>query len=493
MHISSQIARVLADVGESDRVRVGIAVAAGADRAPVGAHRGRRSGRGARGARRRYFTRSSVSARRDDRPDRLAADPAARHHAAHQRARGASGRPPDARRDRLGRPIDVVMAFIRRSGIARCSTRCGSTARPAGRLRVLTTTYTGSTEEPPSTSCAAIGAEVRVSYDIDHDPAARQGLAVSPQVGVLDRVHRLVEPDALRAGRRASSGTCGSPAPATRRRRQVRRGLRELLGRAATSSRTTPDEFVSETASAVARRAARSCPQPDRAAARAVPGAPARADRARPRSAATTATCSSRRPAPARRSWRRSTTRGCASSCPAPGCSSSRTARRSWSRASPRSATRCATPAFGELWVGGARPTHFEHVFASIQSLQRRGLDDLAPDHFDVVIVDEFHHAAAPSYRGCSTTSSRWSCSASPRPRSAATGCPLLALVRRSHRRRAAALGRDRPAPPLARSPTSASTTASTCATIPWRRGRGYDVEGLTSAYTSNDVWARQV
>lgn len=55
--------------------------------------------------------------------------------------------------------------------------------------------------------------------------------------------------------------------------------------------------------------------------------------------------------------------------------------------------------AFGELWVAGDRPTRFEHVFASIQSLSARGLDNLPPDHFDVVIIDEFHHAAAPTYK----------------------------------------------------------------------------------------------
>ncbi|MDP8909150.1 MAG: DUF3427 domain-containing protein, partial [Chloroflexota bacterium] len=53
---------------------------------------------------------------------------------------------------------------------------------------------------------------------------------------------------------------------------------------------------------------------------------------------------------------------------------------------------------FGEKWVGGARPTRFDHVFASIQSLNASDLSALPPDHFDVVIVDEFHHAAAASY-----------------------------------------------------------------------------------------------
>ena len=53
---------------------------------------------------------------------------------------------------------------------------------------------------------------------------------------------------------------------------------------------------------------------------------------------------------------------------------------------------------FGEFWVGGDRPTVFDHVFASIQSLNASGLEAIDPSHFDVVVVDEFHHAAAASY-----------------------------------------------------------------------------------------------
>lgn len=56
-------------------------------------------------------------------------------------------------------------------------------------------------------------------------------------------------------------------------------------------------------------------------------------------------------------------------------------------------------PTFGELWVGGRRPATFDHVFASIQSLSAAGFEHLESHHFDVVIVDEFHHAAAESYR----------------------------------------------------------------------------------------------
>ena len=56
-------------------------------------------------------------------------------------------------------------------------------------------------------------------------------------------------------------------------------------------------------------------------------------------------------------------------------------------------------PSFGEKWTGKSRPNRFEHVFASIQSLNAANSEHLDPDHFDVVIVDEFHHAAAPSYQ----------------------------------------------------------------------------------------------
>ncbi len=53
---------------------------------------------------------------------------------------------------------------------------------------------------------------------------------------------------------------------------------------------------------------------------------------------------------------------------------------------------------FGELWVGGKQPHQWGHVFASIQSISASEIFRLSPSHFDVIIVDEFHHAAAKSY-----------------------------------------------------------------------------------------------
>lgn len=54
---------------------------------------------------------------------------------------------------------------------------------------------------------------------------------------------------------------------------------------------------------------------------------------------------------------------------------------------------------FGDLLVGGHDPEQESHLFCSIHSYNSRGLVQRARDAFEYVIVDEFHHAAAPSYR----------------------------------------------------------------------------------------------
>jgi superfamily II DNA or RNA helicase/HKD family nuclease len=54
---------------------------------------------------------------------------------------------------------------------------------------------------------------------------------------------------------------------------------------------------------------------------------------------------------------------------------------------------------FGELFLGGQRPREWRHVFGSVQSCNQLDLDELDPTHFDMVIVDEFHHAEAATYR----------------------------------------------------------------------------------------------
>ncbi len=53
---------------------------------------------------------------------------------------------------------------------------------------------------------------------------------------------------------------------------------------------------------------------------------------------------------------------------------------------------------FGELLVDGERPTHWNHVFASVQSLSQKDIHSIDPTQFDMVIIDEFHHAGAETY-----------------------------------------------------------------------------------------------
>ena len=148
--------------------------------------------------------------------------------------------------------------------------------------------------------------------------------------------------------------------------------------------------------------------------------------------------------------------------------------------------------AFGELWVGGARPNRFDHVFASIQSLNASGFASLVPTHFDVVIVDEFHHAEAPSYRalldhvkpaellGLTATPER------------SDGLPVLHWFD------------DRIAAELRVWDAIDQQYLSPFAyygihdgldlrDIPWRRGQGYDALGLSKLLTANDAWAKQV
>jgi superfamily II DNA or RNA helicase len=53
---------------------------------------------------------------------------------------------------------------------------------------------------------------------------------------------------------------------------------------------------------------------------------------------------------------------------------------------------------FGELFVGGVRPEQWRHVFASIQSLAAGEIEEIEPAQFQMVILDEMHHVAAPTY-----------------------------------------------------------------------------------------------
>ena len=56
---------------------------------------------------------------------------------------------------------------------------------------------------------------------------------------------------------------------------------------------------------------------------------------------------------------------------------------------------------FGELFVGKFKPDSLDHLFISVQTLSSQKLFDFLPaDYYDFIVVDEFHHAAAPTYQG---------------------------------------------------------------------------------------------
>ncbi len=55
---------------------------------------------------------------------------------------------------------------------------------------------------------------------------------------------------------------------------------------------------------------------------------------------------------------------------------------------------------FGELFVGSQKPESIDHLFVSIQTFNSQEfVAKTSPDFYDFIIVDEFHHAAAPSYQ----------------------------------------------------------------------------------------------
>ncbi|TWG26242.1 superfamily II DNA or RNA helicase [Actinoplanes teichomyceticus] len=147
---------------------------------------------------------------------------------------------------------------------------------------------------------------------------------------------------------------------------------------------------------------------------------------------------------------------------------------------------------FGDLWLGGHRPEAYDHLFASVQTLASHGPERLAADHFDVVIIDEFHHAAAESYEkvlkhlrpkellGLTATPER------------ADGLPILHWFGdriAAELRLWDAIEQHRLSPFVYYGIHDGIDLTD----IPWRRGQGYDLNALTEAYVGNESWIRFV
>jgi len=385
--------------------------------------------------------------------------------------------------------IDVVMAFIRRTGIAPLLAALARHTSAGRELRILTTTYTGSTEARALEALSELGAKIRVSYDTSttrlHAKAwlfHRASGFSTAYIGSSNLTH-----SALVSGLEWNVRVSGARNPA-------------VIGKVATVFESYWNSRDFEPYEA-AEFEARSRPEGDRTGRTQLSPIELRPEpfqerllelielareQGRHRNLLVSATGTGKT-VMAAIDYIRLRTR-------LPRARLLFVAHREelleQSRATFRHALRDG--AFGELWVGGQHPRHFEHVFASIQSLDSAGYAHLARDHFDIVIVDEFHHAAAPSYRALLDH-------VLPRELLGLTATPErsdgLTLLDRFDGRIAAelrlwdAIDQHRLAPFVYYGVSDGLDLRA----IPWRRGHGYDVTELSNLLTSNDAWAHLV
>ena len=121
-----------------------------------------------------------------------------------------------------------------------------------------------------------------------------------------------------------------------------------------------------------------------------------------------------------------------------------------------------------------------------IQSLRADRLAQLPPDAFDVVVVDEFHHAAAPTYDALLNR-------VEPRELLGLTATPGATgrqgrydLVRWPNRRGAPPLGGHRPRVPQFPFQYFGVADGTDLRSVDWRRG-GYVLQELSSLYSGDD------
>jgi superfamily II DNA or RNA helicase/HKD family nuclease len=385
--------------------------------------------------------------------------------------------------------IDVVMAFVRRSGLLPFASALREHCARGRGLRVLTTTYTGSTEAKALEMLADLGADVRVSYDLSttrlHAKAwlfrrdtgfstayiGSSNLTHSAQVAGVEwnvRLSGARNPDVIDKMRGVFEsywqGGDFVPFAAEQFRREVTRSRPDQASVLLSPIEIRLEPFQERLLELIAvsrqqgyhRNLLVSATGTGKTVMAAIDYARLRSELSQPRLLFV----------------------------------AHREEILDQARATFRHALRDYT--FGEKWVGGARPERFEHVFASVQSLNAANLDRLPPDHFDVVVIDEFHHAAANSYRalierlepvellGLTATPER------------ADGLEILHWFGdriAAELRLWDAIEQHRLAPFAYYGIHDGVDLRE----VPWRRGQGYEQAALSGVYTSNDAWARFV
>jgi superfamily II DNA or RNA helicase len=387
------------------------------------------------------------------------------------------------------RRIDIVMAFIRLTGILPMLQPLREHVQKGGRIRVLTTTYTGSTQREALDLLTDLGAQVRVSYDVSmtrlHAKAwlferaascstayiGSSNLTHSAQLSGLEwnvRVSGARNPDVLDKVRAVFESYWESPdfKPydpeefGQQTRTVCREGTPMVLSPLAVELRPFQERLLEQIALARLCGRHRNLLVSATGTGKTVMSA---VDYARQRNVLD-----------------RSRLLFVAH----------RLEILEQSQATFRHVLR--DPLFGETWVAGRRPERFDHVFASIQTLHAAQLKRLDPEHFDFVILDEFHHAAAASYRALLDHL---------RPRELVG---LTATPERSDGQCILGWFDGRIAAELRLWDAIDQQYLTPfhyfgihdgvrLAEVPWKRGAGYDVEKLTDVYTASDAWAHFV
>jgi superfamily II DNA or RNA helicase/HKD family nuclease len=145
---------------------------------------------------------------------------------------------------------------------------------------------------------------------------------------------------------------------------------------------------------------------------------------------------------------------------------------------------------FGERLVSGEVPAAGRHVFASIQSFHADRLRELRPDAYEILIVDEFHHAAAESY-------DRLLEHLRPRILLGLTATPERAdgrsILHHFDHRIASELRLWKALDQGLLSPFQYfGLEGPDVSHVPWKRGR-YETAGLSNVYTASDAFALRV
>ena len=261
--------------------------------------------------------------------------------------------------------VDLLCAFVIWSGVRHLRDALAASSRAAGSVRVITTTYMGATEKRAVDELVALGRRgARRVRRADHE-APREGMAARARVRADDRVHRLVEPVAHGAVRRARMERPALVDRCRARDRPRTHDVREPLGvralRAVRPGRQRRRARAGAAASTIGDRSGRSrrsrSPTSTCGRIRTSSGC-SRRSRSSESVTIDTATSSSRRPGPARRSWPRSTIDSSSSSAAATcRCSSSRTARRSSGSRWRPTVPSCATGRSARSTAAAGSPT----------------------------------------------------------------------------------------------------------------------------------------